>query len=86
MDPAEPIRAALRQYGRATDPLEKLSLLATIQRASGPALAAAVAECRVHGNGWRAIGDVLGLGRTTLYEQNRAGSIQAGPEREDISA
>jgi hypothetical protein len=86
MDPAEPIRAALRRYGRASDPLERLRELATVQRETGPALAQLVAECREHGNGWAAIGNVLALSRTTLYEQNRAGTIQAGPEREDMSA
>lgn len=80
MDQADPIRTALRQYHRATDPLEKLRALARVQRACPAALAATVEECRQHGNGWREIGGVLHLGRTTLYEQKRAGAIQVGPD------
>lgn len=86
MDPAEPIRSALRQYARARDPLERLAALVAAQRASGPALAAVVAECRAHGNEWDAIGDVLALSRTQVYRQNRAGKFQAGPDTEEMSA
>lgn len=86
MDTAEPIRSAIRRYGRAADPLEKLRALAEVQRAAPVALAEVVEECREHGNGWRAIGDVLGLGRTALYEQHRAGRFQAGPDTEEMSA
>jgi DNA invertase Pin-like site-specific DNA recombinase len=86
MDPAEPIRAALRRYARARDPLERLRALADAQREAPAALVAAVAECREHGNTLREVGTVLNLGRTTLYEQIRAGAIQAGPEHEELSA
>lgn len=86
MDPADPLRTALRQYGRARDPLERLALLATLQRLTPAALAAAVDECRAHGNGWSAIGGVLNLSRTALYDQHRARAIQAHPEREDQTA
>jgi hypothetical protein len=86
-DPAEPIRTALRQYARATDPLEKLAALVKAQRATGPALAQLVTTCREHGNEWDAIGATLNLSRTAVYRQNRAGSFLAGPtEPEELTA
>lgn len=86
-DPADPIRAALRQYARASDPLERLAALVKAQRATGPALAQIVNACREHGNEWDAIGDVLALSRTAVYRQHKAGSFLAGPtEPEEMTA
>lgn len=86
-DPADAIRTALRQYSRATDPLEKLAALVRAQRATGPALAQLVNACRAHGNEWDAIGATLGLSRTSVYRQKQAGSFLAGPaEPEELTA
>lgn len=74
-DPASRIKASLRAYQEARDPLDRLDLSRRIRESAEELEAAAIVDARGNGATWRDIGSLYGLTKQGAQQRFRTAEV-----------